>query len=139
VLEPFTFRVSGSFNQADFANSRLLDDGLKRLVARALRRRVRDLRDVVDGAYFFGRTWTMASREAPQVAFPVIENVEFDTKDRIIITGRAKIRSSPTAPEIENAFKLRTKFAKSQDGRRIRLHEPEIALVVECPKAWEKK
>ena len=45
----------------------LLQAGLKRLVARALRRRVRSFRDIVDGAHFFGRTWTLASKEAPQV------------------------------------------------------------------------
>jgi len=139
ILEPFTCRIAGSFNERDFMNSSLLEAGLQRLVARALRRRVRDLRDVIDGAVFFGRTWNMASREAPQVAFPEIENVEFDSKDRLIITGRAKIRSYPGSPEIENSFKLRTKLATSENGRFVRLHEPEIALVMECPKAWERK
>jgi hypothetical protein len=52
----------------------------------------------------------------------------------MIITGRARLRTSLTAPEINNAFKLRTKFGTREDGRMIRLDEPELALVVECPR-----
>jgi hypothetical protein len=66
-LEPFNVTVTGSFNKDDIMESVLLQAGLNRLVARALRRRVRSFRDLVDGAHFFGRTWTLASKEAPQV------------------------------------------------------------------------
>jgi len=65
--------------------------------------------------------------------------VEFDAQDRMIITGRARLRTSLTAPEINNAFKLRTKFGTREDGRMIRLDEPELALVVECPRVIERK
>jgi|GWRWMinimDraft_5_1066013.scaffolds.fasta_scaffold06178_1 hypothetical protein len=57
----------------------------------------------------------------------------------MIITGRARLRTSLTAPEINNAFKLRTKFGTREDGRMIRLDEPELALVVECPRVIERK
>jgi len=138
ILEPFTLTATGSFKKDDIMESVLLQAGLKRLVARALRRRVRSFRDIVDGAHFFGRTWTLASKEAPQVDLPEITNVEFDAQDRMIITGRARLRTSLTAPEINNAFKLRTKFGTREDGRMIRLDEPELALVVECPRVIER-
>ena len=57
----------------------------------------------------------------------------------MIITGRARLRTSLTAPEINNAFKLRTKFGTREDGRMIRLDEPELALVMECPRVIERK
>ena len=58
-MEPFTMTLKGSFTTEDMLESALLDDGLRRLVARALRRRVRSLRDLLDGAIFSGRTWNM--------------------------------------------------------------------------------
>jgi hypothetical protein len=131
--------VKVSFTKEDVLGSIWLDDGLRRLVARALRRRVRSVRDLVDGAVFYGRTWNMASREAPVVEVPKIINIEFDKKNRMIITGRAKVRTSPDQPFVENSFKLRTKLGTRENGQFIRLEEPELALVIECPKAWERK
>jgi hypothetical protein len=117
----------------------LLDDGLRRLVARALRRRVRSIRDLVDGAVFYGRTWNMASKEAPLVEVPKLTNIEFDHKDRLIITGKAIVRTSPDQPFVENSFKLRTKLGTRENGQYIRLEEPELALIIECPKNMERK
>lgn len=131
--------VSGSFSGDDIMNSNLLNRGLRLLVARVLRRRVRSFRDLVDGAVFYGRTWNMASQSAPIVEVPELTSIEFDEKDRAIISGRAMIQSSPGAPFIENGFKLRTKIGTREDGQVIQLKEPEIAIVVECPKAWERK
>jgi hypothetical protein len=137
ILEPFTATLIGSFNKDDVMESSMLDAGLRRLVARALRRRVRSFRDLVDGAVFYGRDWNMASQRAPQVEVAKLTSVEFDDQDRMVITGRVRIRTSPEAPEIENAFKVRTKIGTRKDGHIIRLVEPELALVVECPKGWE--
>jgi hypothetical protein len=119
--------------------SRLLDAGLRRLVARALRRRVRSFRDLVDGAVFYGRTWNMASKSAPIVEVPELTSVEFDKENRLIMTGRAQVRTSPDAPFIENTFKVRTKIGTRRNGQCIRLVEPELAFVSECPQSWEKK
>lgn len=80
VLEPFTMTVKGSFNRYDLMNSFLLDAGLRRLVARALRLRVRSIRDFFDGAVWYGRQWNMASAEAPIVEVCI-------TKFLIYITG----------------------------------------------------
>lgn len=138
ILEPFTMTLSASFNREDMMESELLDDGLRRLVARALRRRVRSVRDLFDGAVFYGRSWNMASTQAPVVEVPKLTNIEFDNRDRLIITGRAKIRASPDQPFIEQSFKLRTKLGTRENGQYIRLDAPELAIVVECPKAWER-
>ncbi len=131
--------ITGSFNREDILESILLDDGLRRLVARALRRRVRSIRDLLDGAVFYGRTWNMASKQAPVVEVPKLTNIEFDSKDRLIITGRARVRTSPDQPFVENSFKLRTKLGTRENGQYIRLAEPELALLIECPKTFEKK
>jgi hypothetical protein len=131
--------ITGSFNREDMLESVLLDDGLRRLVARALKRRVRSIRDLVDGAVFYGRTWNMASKQAPVVEVPKLTDVEFDNKNRLIITGRAKVRTSPDQPFVENSFKLRTKLGTRENGQYIRLEEPELALMIECPKQFEKK
>ena len=120
-------------------DSFLLNRGLRLLVARVLRRQVRSFRDLVDGAVFFGRTWNMNSKSAPVVEEPIISNIEFDEKDRAIISGRVAVQSSPDTPFIENAFKLRTRIGTRENGQVIRLKNPELALVVECPKAWERK
>lgn len=138
-LEPFTATMIGSFNKDDVMGSALLDAGFRRLVARALRRRVRSFRDIVDGALFVGRSWNMASKQAPVVEVPQLTSVEFDSRNRMVITGRARIQTSPDVPVIENAFKVRTKLGTRKNGRVIRLEQPELALVVECPKAWERK
>jgi len=131
--------VTASFNRKDILDSVLLDDGLRRLVARALRRRVRSIRDLLDGAVFYGRTWNMASKQAPIVEVPKLTNIEFDKRDRLIITGKAKVRTSPDQPVVENSFKLRTKLGTRENGQYIRLEEPELALMLECPKSIEKK
>eukprot|EP00548_Thalassiothrix_antarctica_P005018 CAMPEP_0194133492 /NCGR_PEP_ID=MMETSP0152-20130528/3642_1 /TAXON_ID=1049557 /ORGANISM="Thalassiothrix antarctica, Strain L6-D1" /LENGTH=623 /DNA_ID=CAMNT_0038828815 /DNA_START=781 /DNA_END=2652 /DNA_ORIENTATION=- len=138
VLEPFVASVKGSFNNEDIMQSFLVDRGLRLLAARALRRRVRSFRDILDGAVFYGRSWNMASVRAPAVDVPCFTAVEFDKRDRLIITGLARIRTSPEAPEIENAFKIRTRLGTRRNGQTIRLEQPELALVVECPKAWER-
>ncbi|KAI2495983.1 hypothetical protein MHU86_18507 [Fragilaria crotonensis] len=118
--------------------SHLVDMGLRRLVARALRRRMGSVRDIMDGALFYGRSWNMASGTAPVIEVPRLTQVEFDSEDRLIITGRAIVKTSPDAPLIENAFKVRTKIGTRKDGHVIRLEQPELALVVECPQSWEK-
>lgn len=137
ILEPFTATVTGSFTPEDIKASMLLDMGLRRLVARALRRRVRSFRDLLDGAVFYGRRWNLASKSAPMVEVPELTSVEFDKEDRMILTGRAQVRTSPDAPFIENAFKVRTKIGTRNNGQSIRLVEPELAFVLECPKSWE--
>jgi hypothetical protein len=138
ILEPFTATMAGSFTPEDIKASMLLDMGLRRLVARALRRRVRSFRDLTDGAVFYGRRWNLASKQAPMVEVPELTSVEFDKENRMIITGRAQVRTSPDAPFIENSFKVRTKIGTRKDGQCIRLVEPELAFVLECPKSFEK-
>jgi len=138
-LEPFKVTVTGSFSADDIMNSSLLNQGLRILVSFALRVRVRSLRDFADGAVFYGRKWKRSSAKSPLVECTELVSVEIDDQDRAIITGRAKIRASYDAPVIEQSFKLRTKVATPRNGRAIKLSEPEIALVLECPKQWEKK
>ncbi len=139
VLEPFTTTLAGSFTREDIMESRLLDEGLRRLIGRALRRRVRNFRDLVDGAVFFGRTWKITSNQAPVVEVSRLTYVEFDDQNRLVVTGRVRIRHSPDAPIIENAFKVRTQLGTRNNGQVIRLVDPELALVLECPRSWEKK
>ena len=81
----------------------------------------------------------MASKSAPLVEVPELTSVEFDKENRIIMTGRAQVRTSPDAPFIENAFKVRTRIGTRQDGQCIRLEQPELAFVLECPRSWEEK
>jgi hypothetical protein len=126
-------------SKKDVMESTLVDMGLRRLVARALRRRMGSVRDIMDGAIFYGRSWNMASREAPLIEVPRLIEVEFDSSDRLIITGRAIIRTSPYSPIIENAFKVRTKIGTRKNGQVIRLEQPELALVLECPSYWEER
>ncbi len=139
ILQPFTATVTASWNREDILNSVLIDIGLRRLVARALSRRVRGIRDLFDGAVFYGRTWKNLERNAPQVEVQKLEDVQFDWRDRLIITGRAKIRASPDALSIENGFKLRTKIGTRGNGRIIGLLQPEIAIFAELPKEFENK
>lgn len=138
ILQPFTMTATGSFTKYDLLNSGLLNEGLRLLVARALRRQVRSVRDLLDGAVFYGRTWGLECDTAPDVTVPILTDIEFDEKDRVIISGRARVQASPDAPFIENAFKLRTRIGTRLDGRVIRLKQPEIALAVECPESWER-
>lgn len=136
ILEPFTATIRGSFTREDFMGSFLLDAGLRLLVARAIRVRLRSFRDVVDGAYFFGRKWTLKSKAAPAVQVLGLSNIEF-SGEKVILTGRARIRTSPDAPVVTNTFKVRTKFGTGNNGQIIGLREPELAFVFECPQAWE--
>lgn len=136
ILEPFTATIRGSFTREDVMDSFLLDSGLRLLVARVIRLRVRSFRDVVDGAYFFGRQWKMASKSAPVVQVLELSNVEF-VNDKMILTGRARIRTSPEAPIVTNTFKVRTKIGTQNNGQSIGLVEPELAFVFECPRTFE--
>lgn len=138
-LEPFTMKITGSFSAEDIMKSSLLDAGLRQLVSFALRRRVRSFRDLVDGAVFHGRKWKRGSAKAPLVECTELTSVEIDNKDRLVITGRAKVRANEDAPVIDNSFKLRTRVANPRNGRAIKLSDPEIAIVVECPLEWESK
>ena len=142
ILEPFTTTITGSFNRNDIMNSVLLDAGLRRLVMRALRRRVGFLRDALEGAMFKGRSWKTFGDESgggPQVEIPELTNIEFDENDKLIITGRARVQTSPDAAVINQSFKVRTSIGTRKEGRFIRLEEPELALVLECPESWENK
>jgi hypothetical protein len=137
ILEPFTTTLKCSFNREDVMGSFLLDAGLRLLVGRALRVRIRSFRDLTDGAYFFGRSWMMTSKSAPLVEVLGLSNVEFDKRDKMIITGRARVRTGPDAPIVTNTFKLRTKIGTGKKGQTIRLVEPELAFVFECPDSWD--
>jgi hypothetical protein len=81
----------------------------------------------------------MASQSAPVVEVPQLTDITFDDEDRAVISGIAKVRAAPDQPFIENSFKLRTRIGTRANGRIIRLKEPELALVVECPKVLEQK
>jgi hypothetical protein len=137
ILEPFTTTLKCSFNREDVMGSFLLDAGLRLLVGRALRVRLRSFRDLTDGAYFFGRSWMMTSKSAPLVEVLGLSNVEFDKRDKMVITGRARVRTGPDAPVVTNTFKLRTKIGTGKKGQTIRLVEPELAFVFECPESWD--
>jgi len=138
VLEPFMVNVTGAVTPADAMNSPLVDAGLRQLVARALRRRVGSLRDFLEGAVWYGRSFKLISGTGPVVQVPKLTSVELDDVGRLIITGRARVRDRPDGQAIENGFKVRTRIGTRQDGRVIRLVEPELALVVECPKRLEQ-
>lgn len=133
ILEPFTVTVNGSFTRDDIMTSPILEDGLSRLIALVLRRRVRSIRDMADLAVFFGRDYKLTSENAPVTEVLELRNVEFDDQDRLIMTGRARVRTSPLAPTIEQAFKVRAKLGTRKNGRFIRLVEPELAFFWECP------
>ncbi|KAL3807575.1 hypothetical protein ACHAXA_005151 [Cyclostephanos tholiformis] len=140
ILKPFTATITCSFDKDDIMDSVLLDAGLRRLVARALSRRVRGIRDFLDGAVFYGRTWKLFEKNAPQVEVAKLEDVHFDKRNRLIITGRAKIKEALGYKHdpIEQGFKLRTKIGTRSNGRIIGLLEPEIAIFAECPKELER-
>jgi len=140
ILEPFTVTMTGSFNRDDIMKSPLIAEAaLSRLIAMVLRRRVRSVRDLFDLAVIFGRDYKLTSKNAPLTEVTELTNVEFDKKNRLIMTGRAKIRTSPGAPTIEQAFKVRAKLGTRKGGRFIKLVEPELAFVLECPKPLEEK
>merc|ERR1712194_786488 len=117
-----------------------IDTGLRRLVARALSRRVTSLRDLLDGAFFYGRTWKQFQQSAPKVVVDKLEEVRFDKRNRLIITGRARITEALgyAHEPIEQGFKLRTKIGTRAGGRIIGLLQPEIAIFAEFPKGLEK-
>mmetsp|Transcript_102585 Transcript_102585/g.208907 ORF Transcript_102585/g.208907 Transcript_102585/m.208907 type:complete len:953 (+) Transcript_102585:13-2871(+) len=137
ILEPFTATVTASFSPDDFS-AFLLDAALRRLVARALRVRVRSYRDLVEGALFVGRRWKMTCKTAPVVEVLELSKVEFDSKGKLIITGKARIRADPDAPVVTSTFKVRTKIGTRKNGQVIKLKEPELAFVFECPKTLER-
>lgn len=139
-MKPFTATITASFNKDDIMDSFLLDAGLRLLVARALRRRVRGIRDLLDGAVFYGRTWKLFDKNAPDVEVLKLEDVQFDNRNRLIITGRAKIKEALGYKHepIEQGFKLRTKIGTRANGRIIGLLQPEIAIFAECPKDLER-
>ncbi|KAL9184679.1 hypothetical protein ACHAXT_012649 [Thalassiosira profunda] len=140
ILKPFTATITASFNKDDIMDSTLMDIGLRRLVARALNRRVRGIRDLLDGAVFYGRTWKHLQENSPNVEVAKLEDVHFDRRNRLIITGRVKIKETLgyRHEPIENGFKLRTKIGTRANGRIIGLLQPEIAIFAECPKGFEK-
>jgi len=138
ILEPFTATVTASFSREDVMGSFLLDDALKRLIARTLRVRVRSYRDLTEGALFVGRRWMMNTKTAPVVEVLELCNVEFDSRDKMIITGRARIRADPDASIVTSTFKLRTSVGTRKNGQVIKLKEMELAFVFECPKSLER-
>jgi len=138
ILEPFTATMTASFSREDVMGSFLIDAALRRLVARALRVRIRSYRDLVEGALFVGRQWKMTCKTAPVVEVLELSNVEFDSRGKMIVTGKAKIRADPDAPIVTSTFKLRTKIGTRKNGQVIKLKEPELAFVFECPKAIER-
>lgn len=138
ILEPLTATVTASFSAEDVMGSFLLDAALRRLVARSLRVRIRSYRDLTEGALFVGRRWKMFSTTAPVVEVLELSKVEFDSRDKMVVTGRARFRADPDAPVVTSTFKLRTKIGTRKNGQVIKLKEPELAFVFECPKALEK-
>merc|ERR1712151_137366 len=109
ILEPFTVTTRGSFNSDDIIDSSWLTAGLKQLVRTVIRRRVGSFRDFSDQAVFYGRQWKLRSESAPFID-PEITKAEFDKNNRLVVTGRARIRTNPGAPIIEQGFKVRTKI-----------------------------
>lgn len=140
VLKPFTATLTASFTPDDLMDSFLLDSGLRRLAARALSRRVRGIRDLLDGAVFYGRTWKAEKQDAPLVEVAKLEDVHFDFRNRLVITGRAKIQEALGYKHeaIEQGFKLRCRIGTRANGRIIGLVKPEIAIFAEWPKDWER-
>jgi len=138
ILEPFTATVTASLSCEDVAGSFLIDAALRRLVARVLRVRVRSYRDLVEGALFVGRRWKMTCKTAPVVEVLELSDIEFDSRDKLVVTGKARIRADPDAPIVTSTFKLRTKIGTRKNGQVIKIKEPELAFVFECPKFLEK-
>mmetsp|Transcript_9442 Transcript_9442/g.15392 ORF Transcript_9442/g.15392 Transcript_9442/m.15392 type:complete len:811 (+) Transcript_9442:1-2433(+) len=140
ILKPFTATITASFNQEDIMESLLFDLGLRLLISKALSRRVRGIRDLLDGAVFYGRAWKLFEQDSPQVEVAKLEDVHFDKRNRLIITGRVKITDSLGYKHepIEQGFKLRTKIGTRANGQIIGLLQPEIAIFAECPRELEK-
>ena len=114
ILEPFRVTITGSVSRDDIMKSSLLETGLSRLIGLVLRRRVRSLRDLTDLAVLFGRDYKLASKNAPVTEVMELSNVEFDDKNRLVMTGRAKVRTRPGAPTIDQAFKVRANWVRGR-------------------------
>lgn len=138
VLEPFTMTVNAAFSREDILTSTLLDMGLRLLVERVLKKRIRPIRDFVDGAVFYGRKWYQREKAAPLTEVVELSDIEWTKDNKFIFTGRVRVRASPDAPTIENSFKLRARLGTWDGGKYIGIIDPELALVVECPSAWER-
>ena len=74
--------------------SLLVDMGLQRLVVRALRRCMGSVREIMDGALFYGRSWTMTSGTAP-----MIEVLRLTQTDDITICSGTKTDDVTTSTE----------------------------------------
>ena len=70
---------------------------------------------------------------------PRLESIEFDDRDRAVVGRRFLLQTLPDAPTVENAFKQRFRLRTRAGGSVIQLRDPELALVLECPRAWERK
>lgn len=138
VLEPFTMTANAAFSREDILTSTLLDMGLRLLVERVLKKRIRPIRDFVDGAVFYGRKWYQREKAAPLTEVVELSDIEWTKDNKFIFTGRVRVRASPDAPTIENSFKLRARLGTWGGGKYIGIIDPELALVLECPKAWER-
>ena len=130
IRTPVTVNVEGSFSRYDMLNSFLLDAGLRRLVARALRVRVRTVRDLADGAIMAGRTWNLNTPDAPLVEVEKLDNVEFDEFNRAIITGRAKvsegIRLGGGKGGERKIFKERAEILSQSRGSSMRTNADKV-------------
>jgi hypothetical protein len=112
--------------------------GLRLLVERVLKKRIRPIRDFVDGAVFYGRKWYQREKAAPLTEVVELSDIEWTKDNKFIFTGRVRVRASPDAPTIENSFKLRARLGTWGGGKYIGIIDPELALVVECPSSWER-
>ena len=92
------------------------------------------------GAVFYGRTWKLFEQNAPLVEVAKLEDVHFDHRDRLVVTGRAKIQEALGYKHkpIEQGFKLRCRIGTRANGQIIGLQQAEIAVFAECPKDWER-
>ena len=124
-----------SSTRKNLMNSFVINVGLRRLVARALCRRVRGIRNLLNGAVFNGRTWKLLEQDAPLAEVPKLQDIQFDQENRLIITERARIKAAPDSPCIENGL-LQAKICPRGNGRIICLLEPDIALLFGKGFAW---
>ena len=74
-MQPFTMTATGSFARHDLLNSSLLNEGLRLLVVRALRRQVQSVSDFLDGAVFYGRTWGLECDTTPDIVVPLLTDI----------------------------------------------------------------
>ena len=136
VLSPFHANVRASFTAEDILSSPLISNGLRNLVSLILRKRAYGIRDFADGALFFGRRWKQEDKEAPRIVSELTK-VRFDANNRLVVGGLAKVSAGGEGSAmVDQAFELRCKIATRDKGRFIYLADAEIALVLQCPKAW---